>query len=235
MPSFWSFISNDQYSIGCTGQTVYVYDHNGNQLARFKDLPYGYTSLISPKGDIFVVKSTAGRMAVYSLKELKLIKKFRFSQVDCSQDDNFCFSPDGEKLYNIERHIESYETALSIYSTKDFLLEKRLFLNDHKTNLNTIEYDEATSAYYVLGFWRGGEPGGYFVARLCDDELSDCVSISENEYMYYHGYKSLEFSGFTEKAKEWSAFRYDGYDLRNIEMRKHSLAKLWQYYFSAGK
>ena len=26
MKSFWSYITNGQYSVGCTGQTVYLYD-----------------------------------------------------------------------------------------------------------------------------------------------------------------------------------------------------------------
>ena len=70
MPKFWSLISNGKYKVGCTGQTVYIYDQNGTELAKFKDLPYAYTAAFSPKGDIFVVKSTAGRIAVYSLADL---------------------------------------------------------------------------------------------------------------------------------------------------------------------
>ena len=107
MPKFWSLISNGKYRVGCTGQTVYIYDQNGTELVKFKDLPYAYTAAFSPKGDIFVVKSTAGRIAVYSLDEPCLIQKFRFSKVDGSQDDIFCFSPDGEWFYNIERHGKS--------------------------------------------------------------------------------------------------------------------------------
>lgn len=38
MPQFWSCIGNDQFNIGCTGQTVYVYDKAGKELARFKEL-----------------------------------------------------------------------------------------------------------------------------------------------------------------------------------------------------
>ena len=31
MPQFWSYIGNDQFNIGCTGQTVYVYDKAGKE------------------------------------------------------------------------------------------------------------------------------------------------------------------------------------------------------------
>ena len=55
---FWTFIGNDKYDIGLTGSTVYVYDKNGTELATFKDLTYAYNAIISPLGDIFVVKTT---------------------------------------------------------------------------------------------------------------------------------------------------------------------------------
>lgn len=78
MAKFWSYISNGTYSVGCTGGSVYVYDKNGAELAKFKDMPYAYWPCFSPKGDIFVVKSTAGRLAVYSLDSQSLIKKIPF-------------------------------------------------------------------------------------------------------------------------------------------------------------
>lgn len=53
MPRFYSYISNGKYSVGCTGQTVYIYNTNGIELAKFKDLPYAYLSVISPQGDIW--------------------------------------------------------------------------------------------------------------------------------------------------------------------------------------
>ena len=71
MRNFISYIKNDKYAIGCTGQTVYVYDSEGTEIAKFKDLPYAYTSAFSPNGDIFVIKTTEGRLAIYSLETLK--------------------------------------------------------------------------------------------------------------------------------------------------------------------
>ena len=86
MKKFWTYISNGRYSIGLTGSTVYVYGKEGEELGKFKDLNYAYATVISPRGDIFVVKTTDGRMAVYSFEPLKLIKKFRFSKIDGGQD-----------------------------------------------------------------------------------------------------------------------------------------------------
>ena len=89
MKNFLGYASNGEYSVGCTGQTVYLFNKDGNELAKFKDLKYAYSPIISPDGKIFVVKSTEGRIAVYSLESVSLIKKFRFSKVNGSQDDNF--------------------------------------------------------------------------------------------------------------------------------------------------
>ena len=50
---FWTFIGNNKYDIGLTGQTVYVFDKNENELAKFKDLTYAYFCTISPNNDIF--------------------------------------------------------------------------------------------------------------------------------------------------------------------------------------
>ena len=54
---------------------------------------------VSPNEDLLVVKSSSGSMAIYSLESLELIKKFRFSKIDGSQDDNFMISPDGKYLF----------------------------------------------------------------------------------------------------------------------------------------
>ncbi len=32
MKNFWGYIKNNRFAIGCTGQTVYVYDDRGNEL-----------------------------------------------------------------------------------------------------------------------------------------------------------------------------------------------------------
>ena len=153
MKKFWGWASNDKFSIGCTGQTVYLYDKSGNELAKFKDITYGYTPMISPDGTLFVVKSTEGRLAVYSLETLSLIKKFRFSKVDGAQDDGFCFSPDGEMFFNVERQKDDLHSAISIYDTTDFSLSNQILLGEDMM-LDHIEFDKATNTYYVLGFMR---------------------------------------------------------------------------------
>ena len=95
--------------------------------AKFKDLIYAYNAEISPDSKKLAVKTTDGRFAVYSLEEMKLIKKFRFSKVDGGQHAGFCFSADGKLFFNLENHGDGFERCLSVYETKNFTLVKQLF------------------------------------------------------------------------------------------------------------
>jgi len=211
MPNFWSYITNDKYAIGCTGQTVYVYDASGRELARFKDITYAYTPMFCPGQGMFVVKSTDGRLAVYSLDEMRLIKKFRYSKVDGSQDDGFCFSKDGKHFYNVERHVDSCKTCLSIYETSGFSRTQQLFLSETARVLGHIECDADTGGLFVLGFMRDKTYGVLdygFVAALENDHLINITKITRERHSYIRDYKHLELMGFTPKAKQWSSFKH---------------------------
>lgn len=218
MKNFWGYIKNNHFSIGCTGQTVYIYDDAGNELSKFKDIKYAYTPMFCPKKKLLIVKSTTGMLAVYSLDNLELIKKFRFSRVNGSQNDGFCFSEDGKFFYNIERRIDSLKTRLSIYDTSNFECVKHLFNTDNMQVLSHIEYDYNRKAFFVLGFMRGKSAFDYgFIAELQNDELTNITKLSREKFKFLGAYKHLKLLGFTSKAKEWSALKYDGYDLTNIE------------------
>ena len=229
MRSYWSFIGNDRFNIGCTGQTVYLLDKQNTVIAKFKDLPYAYASGISPNGDFFVIKTTEGRLAVYSFSPPSLIKKFRYSKVDGSQDDNFCFSADGKEFYNIERQIDTCKTALSIYNTSDFSLKKRILDKDYSRVLTGIECDIEAETVFLLGFLRDkhGSASKYFVGRLNGDELDDVINISRNEHDFYGRYLHLKMLGFSDKAYQWSYFDIDLEVLKNAD---YSLSKLWHHY-----
>ncbi len=226
MKKFISLVSNGEYSVGCTGQMVYVFDKNGAEIAKFRDLPYAYDCAISPKGDIFVVKTTEGRLAVYFLQEPRLIRKFRFSKVAEMQDDNFCFSTDGEEFYNIERHIDGCKTALSVYDTKDFTLKNRLFSDETDMMLSCVEISEGE--IYLSGFFRKKQNGvahRFFVAKLDGNSLSDIRYVSEEECGFCTSYKKAEICGFTDEA-----IRLSGYDkevLLGARNRRFSIAGLW--------
>lgn len=228
MKKFWSYISNDKFSVGCTGQTVYLYDKDGNELARFKDINYGYVPMFSPDGTLFIVKSTEGRIAVYSLETLSLIKKFRFSKVDGAQHDDFCFSPDGKLFINIERQKDDLHSAISIYDTTDFSRVNQITIGEDMM-LRSIEYDEETNAYYVLGFMRGADRviTHGFVAVFEDNQIKNIVAVPENEYDFYVPYMSLKLMGFTEKAYKWS---FMDCGLEDLKSMNYTLASLYKHY-----
>ena len=233
MYPFFSLVCNDRFQIGCTGQTVYLLDKEGRELAKFKDLIYAYDCAISPLGDLFVVVTTEGRMAVYSLETRSLIKKFRFLKKECGSSKHFCFSPDGLVFYSIENHINSLCTVLSVYDGRDFTLKKKILGDNPNLVLTSLEYDEPSDTVFILGYFRdenSGVASRFFVAKLINDELRDLLYISEKEHHFYKGYKDLERRGFTEKAKCWSTLAYHGYDLDAINRAGHSLKKLWMHY-----
>ena len=231
MPHFESCISNGKHSVGCTGRTVYLFDPDDNVLAKFRDLTYAYVSAFSPDDDIFAVKSTVGRLAIYSADERRLIKKFRFTKMDHSQNDMFCFSPDGELFYNIERHGDYLNSLLAVYRADDFTLQKQLF-SDEPLDPKIIEFDTSAAEIYIMGYERDrdGFIRKYFVAKLVGDELRFKEPITEREYDFYWAYKHVEAIGYLGEAKNWSGCVYAGFDFSKTEPGKHSLSKLWHYY-----
>ena len=229
MRNFWGYTENEKFKVGCTGQTTYVYDKNDNELAKFKkDILYGYLPIFKPNSNILVVKSTEGRLAIYNLDKLTLIKKIRTVPTDVAfaQDLNMCFSKDGKLFYNIEMHIECY-TRLTVYNAENFEPIKHLFEEtENERILSYIECDKENGNIYILGFIRGSDEENLkpFVAQLENDILINKTYISESEYDFLYGYKSLECNGFTQKSKDWSSLKYDGYDTSDIEKEKIRLA-----------
>ncbi len=229
MKKFWGYISNEKFSVGCTERTVYLYDAAGKELARFEDIKYGCKAVFSPNGDIFVVKSTAAYFAVYSAENAALIKTVKFSNVDGSQDDGFCFSADGKLFYNIERQGSSVNSAISVYDTSNFERIAMFCENDDRIEPKYIEVcgDGGT---YVLGLLRGddGVMSDGFAAKFGANGLEDICKIIYEDYKFYSDFKRLELYGFTEKSKEWSGFKYNNVDMTGMENTVHPLSELWE-------
>jgi len=213
MRKFWGFYDNGKYKAGCNGQTLYLYDAEGNELAKFRDIPYAYGGAFKPQTNIFVLRSTEGRIAVYDCDARKLLYKFRYSSVDGCQDDFFCFSRDSEYLLNIERSPNSLRTRLSIYETQSFSLVKRLFDQDPSLVLDHIECSEIPGAYDVL-FSERNENGiihKSYIGMLAHDQLIQIQPIPRKAFDFLASYKSIQAHGFTEKAMSWSGLHYMGY------------------------
>lgn len=227
MKDFKGFATNGEYSVGCTGQTVYLYDKDGNEIKKFKDIIYAYTPMISPDGKIFVAKSTDGRLAVYSLETFSLIKKFRFSKVNGAQDDGFCFSPDSKFFINVERQNDDLHSAISFYDTEDFsLVDRFAFGEDLMTDY--IEYDEMTDSYYVLGFKRNDHIFTHgFVSKFESGQLTNLTPLSKNEYDFYFSYMYMKQAGFTTRTFGWNV---TDCDIDELIAMNHTLAKIYAHY-----
>lgn len=222
MKKFWGYIKNEKFAIGCTGQTTYVYDADGNEIAKFKDIVYAYTPMFCPNKNIFVVKSTDGWLAFYSLDTVALLKKVHFAKNIGAQDEGFCFSPDGRYLFNIEKPVNSLATELVVYETENYQVKQRLFQGEQIMVLSHIEYDVEEASYYIVGFIRGdnGVMSYGFVSQLLNNRLINLKRISDKEYDYITAYKHLELMGFTNKALEWSV-------LKDKELKPTKLSDLY--------
>lgn len=229
MRKFWGYASNGSFSAGCTGQTVYIYDSGGREAAKFKDIKYGYNPVFRPDSNILVVKSTGAFFWVFSLDKSALIKKVKFSDVDGSQDDGYCFSADGRYFYNIERQYKSTNSAISVYDAVNFDRINIFLDRDEKTEPKFIEADEK-GQLYVLGFFRGAEGviSDGFVSRFGDEGLQDIRTVSEADLDFYTNFKHLELCGFTDMSKEWSGFKYENVDMTGMENMKYPLSELWR-------
>ena len=227
---FYTLLKIDKYDIGLTSKTIYVYDKNGNEIVKFKDLDYAYKGCVSPDQKMLVIKSASGNLAFYSLEKLCLIKKFRFSKINCAQDDNFVFSLDNKYFYNIERHVSSTKTALSIYNTSDFSLFKRLFADNDNLVLSIIEYDNESNNYFISGYFRDlntNVASKFFVAKLVNDKLEEIKYFDEKTHFFLQAAKAIEAAGFTEESYKWS-FIHQTFSLEQLKNIDLSLANIWK-------
>lgn len=231
MKKFWTYITNKQYAVGCSDRAVYLYDHTGAKLARFKDIPYGCDAAFSPVDNTFVVKSTGAYFAVYSADERALLHKIKFSDVNGSQDDGFCFSPDGTCFINIERQKRSTNSCISVYETKNYTCLGKMYEDHDRIEPKWIEFGE-DQVPYVLGFTRREDRvmDAAFIARLGRSGLEDMRIITEEEFEFFTDFKRLEMQGFTEEAKQWSGFRYRNVDMTGMEQESHPFKDLWERY-----
>lgn len=221
MRKFWTYISNGEYSVGCSGATVYVYDKEGEELARFKDFPYGYDAVFCPGRNLIAVKSAASYLGFYNLDDLKLEKKILVGKNKRkskeTQDDGCCFSPDGKFFINLEAN-ENFYYSIVVYDMNFFEEVKRYdFKND--ISFSVIEYNQRESCYLVLGYWRFEEENVYFIAKFCEGRIFDIRELEEERYDYIFWYKEIESSGFTEKSIEWF--------FRNQKIIKHTLEQAY--------
>ena len=206
MRKFWGFYDNGIYRVGCNGSSIYVYDQNNKELYRFTDINYAYVGSFQPKTNIFVAKSTEGSLAVYDLERGTLLHKIVITQIG-AQDEGIVFSPDGSRLYNIEKPNQSTRTQLTIYRTNNYSVLKTLFSEEIHMHLDFLEFSKDDDYGYILGFMKdtSGVFDYGFIGRFLGEKISPIKRLSNEEYTYIQVYKKWEQSGYTEKMLEWSS------------------------------
>lgn len=236
MRKFYGFFDNGKYKVGCNGGTIYVYDQNNIELARFKDLSCAYRGAFRPATNVFVAKSTVGMLAVYDLDTLSLVKKINITRKG-AQDEGFAFSTSGDLFYNIEKPILSTRTQLIVYDGSSFNKIATHFADDDKMFLEYIE--TYVDEIYLFGFMRddNGIFDYGFTAKYVNGELGDIRRIQsadyaiansitpwdKTDYSYLHIYKYWETHGFSENtARQYECLKQEP------EPPKVSIKQIWE-------
>lgn len=207
MKKYQGYAQNEKFKVGLNGKTIYVFDNDENELARFQDAPYMYRGKFIPNTNTLVVKSTAGWLLFYDLDSLALIQKIRFSNIG-SQDGNFAITQDGKYLYNIEAPNYSIRTQLTKYDLRTL---KPVITSFHNSETIFLEYVEISNeAIFLFGFMRndkGIKDYGFIsqykeIGEKCI--LRDGKRIADVIYDKIRQYKGCEDFGFTKKSLEYS-------------------------------
>ena len=203
MKKYQGYAQNEKFKVGLNGKTVYIFDNDENELARFQDAPYMYRGKFIPNTNTLVVKSTAGWLLFYDLDSLALIKKIKFSYIG-SQDGNFAITQDGKYLYNIESPNYSFRTQLTKY---DLGTLKPLITSLHNSETIFLKYVEISNeTIFLFGFMRddkGIKDYGFISQYKETGEkcmLRDGKRIADVIYDKIRQYKGCEDFGFTQKT-----------------------------------
>lgn len=232
MKKYQGYAQNEKFKVGLNGKTVYIFDNDENELARFQDAPYMYRGKFIPNTNTLVVKSTAGWLLFYDLDNLVLIKKIRFSNIG-SQTKNFAITQDGKYLYNIESPNYSTRTQLTKY---DLGTLKPVITSFHNSETIFLEYVEISNeTVFLFGFMRNdkgikdyGFIGQYKeIGEKCI--LRDGKRIADAVYEKISQYKDCEDFGFTQKSLEYSG-------LEKIEdLEPYTLSRVYQDIIESNK
>jgi len=225
MKKYQGYAQNEKFKVGLNGKTVYIFDNDENELARFQDAPYMYRGKFIPNTNTLVVKSTAGWLLFYDLDNLVLIKKIRFSNIG-SQDESFAITQDGKYLYNIEAPNCSTRTQLTKYDLRTL---KPLITSFHNSETIFLKYIEISNeTIFLFGFMRddkGIKDYGFIsqykeIGEKCI--LREGKRIADAVYEKISQYKGCEDFGFTQKTLGY-------HDLEKIEdLEPYTLSGVYQ-------
>lgn len=179
---FVGFSKSDKYLAGCSVQSVYLFEYTTDEsgeivltkkAARFDGFRLAFHCLFSPSGDTLAIHDDVGAICLYSMEGMELIRRIEYGKWD--QDDGFCFSHDGKKLYVIERICDGdiYSRIIS-FSGEDFS-EYGIEFESKIIQLFDIACAEREGEFYVNGYMRNrnGFASVNFIAKLYEGRIAD--------------------------------------------------------------
>jgi len=199
MREFYGVAQNNEFRVGCAGQTVYVYGKSGEEIARLRDVTYAYAAAFSPNGSLLAVRSTTPWLAFYAPPDFRLVREVRMRRPNSQpQDDGFCFSPDGKLFWSLE-YQNDLTTHLVSYDTKTFA-EAGRFFEGARYVFSHIE-PNAEGGYDLLGFRREPEAddNSHWIARFDDKRIISQTPLNRSVYQRASTLKKIELCGFTER------------------------------------
>ncbi|MEN6420031.1 MAG: hypothetical protein ABFC73_14035 [Clostridiaceae bacterium] len=199
MKKFYGVAQYKDYRVGCAGQTVYVTDVRGTEIAHLKDISYAYTAAFSPNGRLLAVRSTTPWFAFYAPPDFRLVQKTRMRRPNNQpQDEGFCFSPDGKLFWSLE-YQNDLTTHLVSYDTSTFA-ETGRFFEGGRYVFSHIE-PTADGGYDLLGFRRepGEDDNSYWLVRFDGEKIVSRKSLTSFVCQRASTLKKIELGGFTER------------------------------------
>ncbi len=199
MREYYGVAQTNEFRVGCAGQTVYVFNGKGEEIARLRDVTYAYAAAFSPNGSLLAVRSTTPWFVFYAPPDFRLVQKVRMRRPNSQpQDDGFCFSPDGKLFWSLEyqndltTHLVSYDTNTFAEAGRFFEGERYVFSHIEPT---------ADGGYDLLGFRREPEAddNSHWLARFDGKRIISQTPLTRSVYQRASTLKKIEVCGFTER------------------------------------
>ncbi len=231
---------SSHYRVECTGQRVYVYDADGEELACLKNFRYTYHTAIAPDERCFAVRSAGGVFYLYDLPTATLVQKRRVARdADGAQDGYFFFSPDSRTLLSVD-HYGGIHARFSVYTIPDLTPVAGLYGDSETMEIHYMEPGKADPhVYFLMGYERDGNgiASRHFVLPVRVDASVEVAgkeqTITEGEYDF-HAARLECLYGFgtfvAQKAGDILHFRGFDFVVADLRAHKHTLEALFRHY-----
>ncbi len=170
MKNFWSYIQNNRFAVGCTGQSVYVYDPEGRELACFRGLKYAYVPLFCPQKPLLAMNPPSHGWPFTTWATSPCCKSCACASRTINRRmQAAALQKTGEAFVNLE-YQNDLTSHLVVYDTREFAEQARLFAGEGLV-LDHVEPAADGDGCFLLGYERPEtinniEDNFYFVARL---------------------------------------------------------------------